>query len=89
MAIRLKNNNNTNIQNVKPLIQADNTYDDYTSDFTTGWISDSIGSGAFATISDDDITKWLSNPNTYFTEIINLMKYLAISDSNIYQLYQI
>ena len=89
MAIRLKNNSNTNIQNVKPLQHMDNTYDDYTSDFITGWISDSTARGAFATISDDDIDKYLSNPNTYFTEIINLMKYLAISDSNIYQLYQI
>lgn len=89
MAIRLKNNTNANIQNTKPLHQIDNTYDDYTSDFTTGWISDSAGSGAFATISDDDLEKWLSNPNTYYAEIINLMKYLAISDSNIYQLYQI
>ena len=89
MAIRLKNNSNTNVQNVKPLLQMDNTYDDYTSDFTMGWISESNGSGAFSTISDDDIDKWLSNPNTYYAEIINLMKYLAISDSNIYQLYQI
>ena len=89
MAIRLKNNTNANIQNTKPLHQVDNTYEDYTSDFVTGWISESNGSGAFATITNDDIEKWLSNPNTYFTEIINLMKYLAISDSNIYQLYQI
>ena len=89
MAIRLKNNSNTNIQNVKPFQQMDNTYDDYTSDFTMGWISESNRSDAFATISDDDIDKWLSNPNTYYAEIINLMKYLAISDSNIYQLYQI
>ena len=89
MARRLKNNNNSNIKNVKPFQQMDNTYDDYFSDFTTGWISESNSSSAFSTISDDDITEWLSNPNTYFTEIINLMKYLAISNSNIYQLYQI
>ena len=89
MAIRLKNNTNANIQNTKPLHQVDNTYDDYTSDFTTGWISDSAGSGAFATISDDDLEKWLSNPNSHYAEIINLMKYLSITDSNIYQLYQI
>lgn len=89
MAIRLRNSNNNNIQNVKPLQHMDNTYEDYTSDFMTGWISESNGNGAFATITNDDINKWLSNPNTYFTEIINLMKYLAITDSNIYQLYQI
>lgn len=89
MAMRLKNNSNTNVQNTKPLQYMDNSYEDYTSDFTMGWLSESNGSGAFATISDNDIDKWLSNPNSYFTEIINLMKYLAISDSNIYQLYQI
>ena len=89
MAIRLKNNNNTNVQNVKPFHQVDNTYDDYMADFTMGWISESNRSSAFATISDDDINKWLSNPNSHYAEIINLMKYLAISDSNIYQLYQI
>lgn len=90
MPMRLRNSNsNTNIKNLKPFQQVDNTYDDYFSDFTTGWISESNGSSAFSTISDDDLEKWLSNPNSYYTEIINLMKYLAISDSNIYQLYQI
>ena len=89
MAMRLKNNNNSNIKNVKPFQQMDNTYDDYFSDFTTGWITESNGSGAFSTISDDDIDKWLSNPNTYYTELTNLMKYLNITDSNIYQLHQI
>ena len=89
MAMRLKNNNNSNIKNVKPFQQMDNAYEDYFNDFTMGWISESNGSSAFANITNDDIDKWLSNPNTYFTEIINLMKYLAISNSNIYQLYQI
>ena len=89
MAMRLRSSNNTNIQNTKPLQHMDNAYEDYFNDFTMGWISESNGSSAFATITNDDIEKWLSNPNTYFTELTNLMKYLAISDSNIYQLYQI
>lgn len=86
MAVRFKQ---SAIQNVSSTSYKDNSLDDYVQDYVEGWISENIGSGAFKEVTNEDIKKYLANPNTYYNEIANLIKYQQIANGNMYQLHTI
>lgn len=64
-----------------------NSYDEVVGDFVDGFVLEI--SKNIKTIDSDTLQKWFSNPDSYMSEISDLLTYYYIIDGNISQLYDL
>lgn len=69
------------------ILKSYNTYSEYTTEYIEGFISQMYSSGQTQVASEEDIQEWLSNPDTYYQELSNLMGYEYIANGDIHMLY--
>lgn len=69
------------------ILKSYNTYDEYINEYVEGFVSKMFSDGQIKTVEEDQIKEWLSNPDTYYKEISNLMTYEYISNGDIYMLH--
>lgn len=69
------------------ILKSYNTYADYVTEYIEGFISKMYSSGQTQVATEEDMTEWLNNPDTYYEELSNLMGYEYISNGDIHMLY--
>lgn len=66
-----------------------NSYEDYISQYVEGFVTKMYSDGVLKTVDSDTLKEWLSNPDTYYNEISNLMTYYYITDGDVFQQYDL
>lgn len=72
---------------VSSLSKQSNTIDEYIQDVTLGYISENIKNGSLKTVTPIQLQEYLANPDKYYAEISDLIKYEYITNGDIYQLH--